>query len=439
MKALLISANTYTDPYVVYPLGVSIVAAALTSAGHTVRQFDAMQHDEALDDLTRVVGEFEPEIVGIGIRNLDSVDGTSDSGPLFDNAIRIVAHLRQLKSCPIVLGGSGFSLLPHRIMELSGADFGIIGEGEDAIVRLAGLLEAGEAPPERMIHGRTAKQLGALYPPDLLEFYRAETNMAPIQTKRGCDFNCLYCSYPLLEGARVRSRDPEQVIAEMVTLHEQHSVTMFYFVDSVFNDVEGQYIELLDLMARRGLSIPWAAFLTPYKLSAENMDLMVKTGMIWAEIGADATTDVTLKALRKPFTFAEVATVCEELLKRKVSVVNNVMFGGPGETRETALAGIDNLLALGRVYSIVFCGIRVFAGTGMEKLAIDQGIISPDWPKWDSVYYYSPDISRDWLEQALADGFADSQYCVYPPQQQNAHLKMIHRIGYVKFREMSLL
>ena len=41
-KVFLLSANIMTDPYPVYPLGMAIVASALTSAGHQVRQFDFM-------------------------------------------------------------------------------------------------------------------------------------------------------------------------------------------------------------------------------------------------------------------------------------------------------------------------------------------------------------------------------------------------------------
>ena len=45
-KILLISTNTTTEPYPVYPLGMSVIATALTQAGHTVKQFDFLAADE---------------------------------------------------------------------------------------------------------------------------------------------------------------------------------------------------------------------------------------------------------------------------------------------------------------------------------------------------------------------------------------------------------
>ena len=51
MKVLLISSNTTSTPYPIYPLGVSMVAAALRNAGYEVHQFDFLQNNMSLDSL----------------------------------------------------------------------------------------------------------------------------------------------------------------------------------------------------------------------------------------------------------------------------------------------------------------------------------------------------------------------------------------------------
>ena len=40
----------------------------------------------------------------------------------------------------------------------------------------------------------------------------------PIQTKRGCVFKCVYCTYLNVEGWGYRLRDPESVVDEMAAL-----------------------------------------------------------------------------------------------------------------------------------------------------------------------------------------------------------------------------
>jgi hypothetical protein len=50
-KVFLLSTNSMTDPYPVYPLGMALVASSLTSAGHQVRQFDFLTQGPLWDTL----------------------------------------------------------------------------------------------------------------------------------------------------------------------------------------------------------------------------------------------------------------------------------------------------------------------------------------------------------------------------------------------------
>ncbi|MCX5881708.1 MAG: cobalamin-dependent protein, partial [Deltaproteobacteria bacterium] len=139
MKVLLISANTLTEPYPVYPLGLDYVAAAITDR-HEVRIAD-MNTLKGYDALLEIIGRPKDlraaDIIGISIRNIDNTDTTDPKG--FFNAQReLIEKIRVCSSALIVLGGSGFTIFPEEIMNALDADYGIIGEGE----RLALLLEA---------------------------------------------------------------------------------------------------------------------------------------------------------------------------------------------------------------------------------------------------------------------------------------------------------
>ena len=74
MKVLLISANVTLSPYPLYPLGVSIIAAVLTKAGHEVRQADFLQQNTSLEAIAGEAREFGPDLVGISVRNIDNVN-----------------------------------------------------------------------------------------------------------------------------------------------------------------------------------------------------------------------------------------------------------------------------------------------------------------------------------------------------------------------------
>jgi radical SAM superfamily enzyme YgiQ (UPF0313 family) len=49
---------------------------------------------------------------------------------------------------------------------------------------------------------------------DCGSYYRLG-GMLNIQTKRGCPFRCIYCTYPGVEGRKIRLRNPDTVVNEI--------------------------------------------------------------------------------------------------------------------------------------------------------------------------------------------------------------------------------
>lgn len=436
MNILLISTNTCNDPYVVYPLGMSVVARALLDAGHHVEQFDLLATPE-VTALDKVVNEFCPELIGISIRNVDSVNSMRDNDHFIDNVTGVIKQLSTLTSAEVFLGGPGFSLIPESILAVTGADYGIAGEGDQAVVALIEQITAGQASKKSISRGRIQIPGGAFYDSALVKYYNNETHMIPVQTKRGCSFNCVYCSYPQLEGRCFRPRNYEQVIDEISYLKNECGVDLIYFVDSVFNDPDGNYLELLKLMQARKIKIPWVGFISPYKLTGDDVKLMVETGFCWADVGGDGATDTTLKALGKQFSFDDIYRVCALLHEHKVSVSNSFMFGGPGETEATVHEGIANILSMDWVTSTVFPGIRIIPGTPLEQIAVKNGIIKPGQSLLDAVYYIEPELTKEWLEATLTAGFAGAKCCIFPPHAKNEKLQMVHKIGFNKIKSLS--
>lgn len=435
MKILLTASNTCTDPYPVYPLGMSVIAQALAAAGHDVKQFDVAV--SGLGALPEAIRSFSPEAVGISIRNLDSVNSRTPGQDFLRMPVAMAEVIRGQTDAPLILGGSGFSLLPEEILKLTGADYGVIGEGESAMTELIAILARGGKPESCLIRGCGGVQCGALYQQDIRDYYCRLTHILPVQTKRGCPFHCVYCTYPALEGCSMRLRDPAEVAGQLEKLAAELPDVMFYFVDAVFNDPAREYHRLLKEMERRSLTVPFAAFLTPGGLNAEDLDLLCSRGMIAAELGIDGAADETLRGLGKNFDFGTAARVCRELLARNVGVTANVMFGGPDETWETVRRGIGNLRSIEPVHTLVFSGIRILPHTPLFALAKKENVVPPDWNGRDEIYYYAPGIEPERLHRELCEGFAASSCCIYPPHACNDSLKTLHRFGYANYRKLT--
>ena len=122
MKVLLIGANVASTPYYVYPLGLSMVATALRKAGHVVNQFDFLRNGMSLEALNNELRSFEPDIIGISMRNIDNVNLMNEQRYI-DAVKEIVKNIRNVTNSPVILGGSAFSIMPEIILSEVGADF----------------------------------------------------------------------------------------------------------------------------------------------------------------------------------------------------------------------------------------------------------------------------------------------------------------------------
>lgn len=434
MKVILVSANTAEMPYPVYPIGMSMVAAAVRQAGHEVTCFDFLQSGRSPQALRQELRRFEPEVVGISIRNVDNVNILNEE--------RYVGGVRQLVQCvrtatgaPVVLGGSGFSIMPERILSEVAADYGVVGEGERIFVRFLNEAEKGHYPrhntilrDEERIPGRDIPS--PAYLDTLLAGYLEEGSIAPVQTKRGCPHRCVYCSYPVLEGRGVRPRDPERVVDDIESLIDEHGVQYVFFTDSVFNDGEGTHMRVVREMNERSLRVPWSAFFNPGGIRPAEVSEMKQSGLQAAELGSDAACDRTLEGQRKPFNWEDVVRANTIFRKAGISTAHYFMFGGPAETPETVQEGIDNIKALECSAAFVFLGIRILPDTALEKIAVEEGLISPGDDLLEPVYFFSPDVEKDVLEQRLMEAFEPLRHVIFPPGAMDDKLQLLHKLGH---------
>ncbi len=434
MKVLLISSNTATSPYPVYPLGLSMVAASVRKAGHEILLFDSMHAGSPEKELVSKITSADPDVAGISVRNIDNVNMMHEERYI-DRVVEIVRCIRRHSRAKIVLGGPAFSILPERIMEATRADYGIVGEGETAFTELLEAGAGGDWPPAgTILRGEgwldPAEIPSALYDEQLLAKYLSQGSVASVQTKRGCPLNCVYCSYPALEGAAIRARDPKRIVRDIEVLKEKHGASFLFFTDSVFNDDEGTYLEVLEEMRRRNVKINWSAFFKPSGITPEIVQLMVETGLQAAELGSDAACDATLRGQMKSFEWRDVLRTNDAFRDAGIALAHYFMFGGPGETRDTVLEGINNIRSLDCSAAFVFMGIRILPDTRLHDIARRENILPENHDLLEPVYYISPDVERDWLEKTLTASFKPLRHVLFPPDMLDDKLQLLHKLGH---------
>ena len=390
-----------TEPYPVYPLGLDYVLHAI-SPPHQVKTID-MNEVKSSSALAEVLSQYLPDIIGLSIRNIDNTD--EDNVKTFIGNIReLIAVIRQHSKGLIILGGSGFTILPIECMARLDADFGIIGEGE----RLQLLLQALERN-ERVdnIPGIVTRnspatftepwswsfERGVLPDHSYIPFYLKRGGMLNVQTKRGCPFKCVYCTYPHIEGTRFRFAEPAEV-ANTARMLQDAGARYLYITDSTFNGNYEHSLEVAAAFRKAGISIPWGGFFTPTAPPPDYYTILAQAGLKHVEFGTEALADRVLASYGKPFHADDVFISHREALSAGLHVAHYLMTGGPGENEDTLRETLTNADRLEKTVFFIFNGIRLYPHTTLYNLAIKEGQIEPRCDLLEPVFYWSPSLPR---------------------------------------------
>jgi hypothetical protein len=436
-RVLLVSANASSEPYQVYPLGLEILRQSLSSSGHQVRIFDPLVSGRQGLGIKWAIDEFCPGFIAVSLRNIDNVDSCSGQERWYLlEARELVRKVRRCTDQPVIIGGSGFSLLPKEIMAFLGADYGVVGEGERSLPWLVEQLSQGKRPP-RLIEAQSwFKRLsgreifGAKDQGPLREYYLENSGVIGVQSKRGCNYRCSYCPYPVLEPGPPRKRDVGEVVEEVKALQGRSNLQQLFFVDSVFNDPDGHYLQLAEELLRQGVQVDWLAFFRPALSTAKELGLLKRAGLQAIELGTDASTDATLRGMNKSFDLDTVFRFQEACARQEIPCAHYVIFGGPGEDVDSVRQGIDNLNGMEHCVVFVFAGIRLLKQTPLYEQALSEGVVSPEDPLLKPTFYFSPQVDQVWLNRELEAGFAGRSDRIFPLAKGMDKMRVMRKLGY---------
>lgn len=427
-KILLVSTNQVKTPYPVPPLGLACLYQQLKS-NYNVKVVDGLEQTSA--QLVKTLEQFRPDYVGISIRNIDDMvkgDAHSFVPSIFND---FISPLRANHKGVLILGGSGFTIFSRELMQQSGADFGIVGEGEEKLVRLLGCLDTGEDPSQLpgviIASSKLLKNGEQRYLPltqsfdaelDKLLDYSPYTGRGayPIQTKRGCVHRCIYCSYPVLEGRRYRRRNVDHVVDEIEAVATRlGSELTFEFVDSTFNDPPGHAEAICTTIIKRGLKVGLRTMgINPANVSDELLELMKQAGFAQIDSTPDSGSPTVLKKMGKNFSIEQLQQAALLIKKHRMPTMWFFIFGGPGEDKETIAETfdfIDHYIDEDDMVHVTE-GLRIYPHTPLYRLAVREGLINEDDSLLAPVFFISPLLGEEHLEEIISNEISSRPNCI---------------------------
>ncbi|MDD5686880.1 MAG: radical SAM protein [Elusimicrobia bacterium] len=439
MKVLIISSNRNHNPVVVMPYGAAIVAQSVHSKGHNVKFLDMMFSRNPYEDIARELEKFNPDIVGISVRNIDNND--MENTKMLGSEVKPVCQLIKTKTkAKIILGGSAVKIMPEEIMRETDTDVACVGMGEIVFNEYLDALKSGKdytgIPGLASITGysfrynpmESLSKLSIFSDKDFYNWVDTDRYVRklvpfPIRTKVGCPYECVYCTYPIIEGDNYVLSDPKDVVKNILQMVKK-GYKDFEFVDNVFNSPYEHTMAVLDEITRAKIKARFCAVdVNPGFVNSELMLAMEAANFKGIGITAESASDIILKNLGKNYTKNDLLKLADIVAKSKIPCFWIFLIGGPGETKETVRETFNFAKNCIRKNDVAFfnVGIRVYPGTKLEKVAREEGVLNLHKSEMlEPFFYLSPLLDRNWINAKIKNeinsnmNFIDSNSFSFP-------------------------
>ena len=163
----------------------------------------------------------------------------------------------------------------------------------------------------------------------------------PVETSRGCPFNCAYCSEVTYWDKPVRYRSIESVVQELEYNVSELGINTFRFTDSCFSAPPERCGRLCDAISEnfdaRGMPVQWSSYARISNLSYPLLEKMKRSGCVALDIGVESGSTDMLRSMGRSYSPESAINVSR--FARELGIVTNfnVVVGFPGETRDSIM------------------------------------------------------------------------------------------------------
>lgn len=349
------------NDFVIDPLGIMYLSAALKNAGHEVSIIKTVYRDYEKNALTNekhstteVILNEEAIIRSVQKENPDIVAYSTTTG-MHQYYIRINKRIKESMSVFSIFGGPHPTFFPEFIHE-DGIDAVCIGEADHVFVEFVNKKSAGLdfASTENFWikdnKGNVKKNklrplidnLDSLPYPDRELIYKFESSFKnPIKNfiiGRGCPYDCTYCFnhayYQLYagKGRRVRLRSPENVISEIQLVMHSAPLNIVYFQDDIFILSHTWLQKFLPLYISE-IKLPYHCHLRADLVTEKLLIMLKEFGCLSVTLALESGNDnIRNNLLKRKMSKEQIYAACSLLKRYKIHFRTENMVGLPGES-----------------------------------------------------------------------------------------------------------
>jgi radical SAM superfamily enzyme YgiQ (UPF0313 family) len=160
---------------------------------------------------------------------------------------------------------------------------------------------------------------------------------------------------------------------------------------------------------------------------------MGEAGCEGIEFGTDSGSPRMLKNYKKSFDLEHVIQSSQFCSELGMNHCHYILLGGPGEDDETIEESFRLMDRLDPTAVIAMLGIRIYPGTGMERVALSQGVIRQDSNLIFPHFYVSPAL-KGRLEEIVREKALERKQWIVPALEINISQTLMEGIRRFQIR-----
>lgn len=379
------------------PLGLAYIAAVLEREGHKVSIIDAPTLELSTKETVREILSRNPDLVGIS-----AVTPTVKGGYAIANMIK-----EEDPDIPVVMGGPHVSFMFEEALA-NGADYVVIGEGEETTRELVAFLEKGRGDikgirglayldgegyvrvnqPRPLIKNidELPEPARHLLPMDKYTLFDKPIKIIHIMASRGCPYGCIYCTTSYFWGRRYRVRSVQKVVDEIEKAMEKYKTNIVVFSDDELTLIRKWVYALVDEIKARGLDI---TFTCGSRVSSINPGMLRKlksVGCTTIYYGVESYKDEDIEKIGKRIKIEQVINAIKWTREAGIESAGSFILGFPWQTVEDMKNTVRFAKKLGVDYA-QFTVATPYPGTPLYYQAVKDNLIEiTDWDYYTTIY-----------------------------------------------------
>jgi len=334
-------------------------------AGMTPKEYDVEIVEEVFNQ--EIDFDQEVDIVGISIMTQTAIRGYE------------IANEFKKRGKTVIFGGIHATVLPKEAIMYG--DAVVIGEAENGLWEQV-LKDIQDGTLKEFYKLANYPNLDKYIMPrrDLTRDMPGRFAIAPIETGRGCPYNCDFCTVPKSFGSKQRHKMIDSIIKDIEGIKEKN----LFFLDDNITINKKFARELFEKLIP--LKKGWVGQASINIVNdKELMSLARKSGCKGLLIGFESMTDTGLNKYRKTFaSFDRNVEAIKTLQDNGIMVMASLVFGLDDDTTEVFDTAWE-FLSKAKPAFLQACALTPYPGTEVfDRMKEDGRILTDDWRQFDA-------------------------------------------------------